>query len=481
MKAKIFIMLAGLSILFSSCSDWLDVNENPNTATNVNPEYLFGFSVASWAANRSGGDTYEPLAFAVQTIASGGNYGWGKGDVYDISPYSLGNTWKMYYATVGNNLQLAIRQAESSTPQNLNTAAQCRIVLAQMMYECTTIYGDIPFSEAWNNDIANPKFDSQKDVFEGILTMLDKAIGQIDPASPLKIPAKYDIYFAGDMAKWKRVANATKFRILMTMVDKDPTKAAAIKTLLEGNAMMSSAADNWSFPWDLTSGKENPKFKLLKKYTGSLNTQFFANSIVFNMMDNAKDLRIPVYFEKGKTATTFIPVETETEGDDNTAKLNINTLLAPDASEYMLTYHEILLMEAECYIRGIGVTANKTKAEELFKQAVYEALIFNKISATTATAYVNSSDLPNLTISSTPLKDIYTQMWIDYMDRPIEAFVMWRRSGTDGNEFPSLKVPDGAPANPLFRRFVYPNDEIVGNKNAPKELPKYYEKQWFDL
>lgn len=480
MRTKFYIVIASLSLLFSSCSEWLDVNNNPNTATNVDPHLLFGYSVASWAGNRTGGDCYIPLALAVQTISSGGNYGWGKGDVYDISPYSTGNTWKMYYASSGNNLQLAIKEAESASPKNNNVAAQCKIVLAQLIYECTTIYGDIPFSEAWRSDVSYPKFDSQKDVFEGVLTMLDNALAQFEDASPLRIPAKFDIYYGGDLAKWKRLANSIKLRVLLTMVDKDPSKAAAIGTLIQANNMMSSSADNWSFPFENTSGKENPKFKILKKYGNSQNIFFFANTIVFNMMNATNDPRIPVYFEKGPAATTFKAVDTEAEADDFTSRVNIKTLYAPDASEYMMTYQEVLLLQAECYVRGIGVTKDLAKAQQLYKEAVKQALLFYKISSTVATNYSENS-IPNLTVVADPLKEIYTQLWIEYMDRPVEAFVMWRRSGTDATEFPKLTLPDGAPAGPLFRRYVYPNDEIVGNKNAPKDLPKYYEKQWFDL
>ena len=49
----------------------------------------------------------------IQCQADGGDDygGWAEG-YYVIDPYSLGNTWKHYYSVGGNNLQLAIKNAQ---------------------------------------------------------------------------------------------------------------------------------------------------------------------------------------------------------------------------------------------------------------------------------------------------------------------------------------------------------------------------------
>ncbi len=61
----------------------------------------------------------------------------------------------------------------------------------------------------------------------GAIALLDEALAQFDETSEFKI-SDYDLFFGGDIAKWKRVANSLKLRILMTMVDKDPSKAAQL-------------------------------------------------------------------------------------------------------------------------------------------------------------------------------------------------------------------------------------------------------------
>ena len=122
----------------TGCSDWLDVNDNPNTAEKVEAGYLFNYVAVCWSGNRLGGDSYIPISMSIQSQADGGdNYGgWGEA-YYEISPYSTGNTWKHYYSVGGNNLQLAIEQAKNSSPENVNAEAQCEILLAEHVYEAS--------------------------------------------------------------------------------------------------------------------------------------------------------------------------------------------------------------------------------------------------------------------------------------------------------------------------------------------------------
>ena len=45
---------------------------------------------------------------------------------------------------------------------------------------------------------------------------------------------EYDIYYKGDMNKWMTLAKSLKFRTLMVMVDKDPSKATTIGNVVTG-------------------------------------------------------------------------------------------------------------------------------------------------------------------------------------------------------------------------------------------------------
>ncbi len=486
------LLIAGAMVVsvmsVSSCKKFLDINTSPLTATEVEAKLLFGYSITAWDANKNSGDLWMPLGLMIQNIASGGDEGWGKDNVYNLSPFSLGNTWKVYYSTAGNNLKQAITIAESGEPVDNNTAAQCKIVLAQLMYEATTLYGDVPYTEAFNpTDFPAPKYDAQKDVFESILGLLDEAYNQIDEASPFKI-SDYDLFYRGDMSKWKKLAKSLKLRTLMTMVDADNTKAAQIGTLLaDESELLSSADDNWTFPYYTTPNNENPKFRLFKTYTNEKNLWFFANNNVFKYMDPA-DPRIPKYFDPGYHGT-YVPVETEAnaetvivDGKPNVVSSLISGYLyRADAPSYLLTYQEIAFFKAEAYARGLGVTQDLAKADDYYKEAIKAAALLYDVPTADAESFANG--LPSLvTLGATDaLKEIHLQQWVDLMDRPLEAFTQWRRSGPEGSEVPVLQLPEGATQGPLIRRWELSPDEISANNNKPSPLPKYYDKMWFDL
>jgi len=482
MKLKNKLLAGSLLLLIAiagqSCKKYLDINTSPLTATKVDPKLLFGYAVTAWDVSKNSGDSYIALGFLGQTLSSGGDFSdnWGSSNLYNLSTNIVGNTWKVYYSTAGNNLKQAIKIAESSSPVNNNAAAQCKIVLAQLMYEATTLYGDVPFTQAWQpEEYPYPKYDAQKDVLEGILALLDQANAQIDVNSSLKI-ADYDIYYGGAMASWKKLANTIKFKTLMVMVDKDPSKAAAIgQLLLAPNTMISSRAENWKTTYTTTVNNENPKYRL---FLGE-NPFTYASKLVTDLMVPKNDPRLPKFFDLGPTSTTYVGVPANVDANDNVSLIS-KYLYRKDAPSLVFSYQEILLLEAEAYARGLGVPVNLAKANELFSDGVKEAMSFYEADPTAIQTYL-TTQLPNLTTATNPVREIHIQQWLDLMDRPLEAFVQWRRSGPEGSEVPAMTLPKDATPGPLFRRFTLSSDETAANPNIPNPQPKYYDKVWFDL
>ncbi len=477
-EMKYLMVLLSITIL-CSCSKILDINTNPNTSTTVSPDLLFNYALTSWSAKREDGDCYTNFAFLVQNQAAGGNLGgWYISDVYSIQPVSINNVWQTFYQYSGNNLMLAIKQAESSTPVNNNAAAQCKILLANIMYECTTIYGDVPFSQAWNANYPYPKFDAQKDVFTELLTLLDQSIAQIDLNSGTKI-SNYDLLYNGDMTRWQKFAKSLKLKILMTMVDKDPTQAAAIASLINNGGMISSANDNVLYPYLNVPGKENPKNKIVSQWGGGVTPYMYCNQNVFNYM-LYNDPRIPVYYQMGPSASTYIPVATQAEADSTTAVMNIQTLYSATEPDIIFSLQEQLFFEAEVYARGIGLPVDLAKADQLYKAGITAAMQYYQVDSTSTANYLAA--VPTLTSTADPVKQIHLQQWIDLQDRPLEAFTQWRRSGPAGSEVPTLQLPPGTVQTGLMRRWLYPqSSEIIPNINAPKTTPLVTDHLWFDL
>lgn len=263
------------------------------------------------------------------------------------------------------------------------------------------------------------------------------------------------------------------------MVDKDPSKAPAIGQLVaDESALINAANETWMQKYYNITNNENPKFRLLKEYTNSENQWFFANTNVFNYMEPLDDPRIPRFFDKGNNAT-YKAVGSEVLADATTSLIS-SYLYRADAPSVILSYQEVLLLRAEAYARGLGTGQNLATAQQLYKEGVKQSSIFYGVSATDAQTFVDAR-LPSLVTSTDPVRQIHLQQWVDLMDRPMEAFVQWRRSGPEGSEVPQLTLPLGAFSGPLIRRFTLSEDEIAANPNIPNPQPKYFDKVWFDL
>jgi hypothetical protein len=489
MKKKFLIIFSALTLVLAlpSCKKYLDINTNPNAATTLDPKLLFSYAVTAYVNLRASGDLQIPAALAGQTMSDGfaNPTGWSGGGIgeqqYRIDPLIYGNPWRAYYTSIGNNLKQAIKIAESATPRNNNAAAQCKVILGLVYYELATLYGDVPYAESFNSDIAYPKFDPQQAVLEGAIATFDGAIAQFDPASTVKI-ADYDLFYKGDIAKWIKVAKSLKMRTLMTMVDKDPSKAAAIGAMITAGGMVSSTADNFFIPFQNVQGKWNPKYDIANRYNGNINF-FFASKYVTDYMDPMNDPRLPKYFDKPSTATRYVGVDPGADGFDDLNPRIAVSLQKPDEPETIYNYQEQLFFEAEIYARGLGVAQNTVTANTLLKSAVNASCRFYGVTATAADAFTLT--LPTYvaaTGTGSVLYNIHYQHWVDLMDRGLDALTQFRRSGPEGSEVPALTIPIGAPTNGLFRRYEYPiSNEINQNPNAPKVIPKYYEKTWFDL
>ena len=497
MKYRLFkiatVLLVSVSMV--SCQKYLDINKNPNNATDVDPKLLFSFAATTLINNRAGGDYYIPMALAGQSIASGGSstegVSWGSGseDQYVFSPFSFANIWTQFYTSTGINLRQAIALSEGGIPVNNNAAAQCKVILAETFYELTVTYGDIPFTEALRTDISAPKFDDQQTVLNGCVSLLDSAINQFEPGSSLAIGAPYDMFYSGDIDKWVKVAKAMKLRILMTMVDKDDSKKADISALISEDAMLQSADDNCQISFMDVAGKRNPKYQLKADYLAGVDF-FYASPYVLDPMVASSDPRLPIFFDKAVAwrplfdlsggSNAYNGVLPGDDADDEIATKIATAFHSATQPEPLFTYQEILFYKAEAYARGlVGGVPDLVEANDLYKLAVTESASYYGVSATNATNFANS--LPNLSTYAKPVDQINLQHWIDKFDRGVDAFTQWRRSGPEGSEVPALQLPVNAPSGGLFRRYQYPESgELSSNPNAPELVP-YTSKVWFDL
>ena len=479
MKKLKYILIILLGMHFVSCDTWLDVNDNPNSATSVDPDYLFSGAVTSWSANRLSGDGYFPLGFASQLWSSGQLWG-NAGDFYVFSPYSIGNNWRTYYETSGKNLDLAIKNARKADPVRSNAIAQLKIFQALNFFQATVLFGDIPMSESFNSEILMPKFDPQKQVFEQIIGLLDEAIDSIDVNSAVPAITTNDQLYSGNMSKWLALAKSLKFRTYFYLVDQEPSYETNISQMLTAGGMISSAAGELTFPYFDAAGNRHPMFTMGDQYYGPDGVDdMFMTPAAYDIMVPNEDPRLPKYYRfgennDGETVDYYQAIAASERATVDCSYFNAAVLAKPDQSDYLFTYSEQKYLEAEAYLRfGDDLTAAKTA----FDAGLKAALQRYDISAADITSFQEKF---SFTDKQAALTTIYEQTWIDMIDRPYMGFATWRRSGDEGFETPALTKPINASTEGLIRRWNIPEAEVNSNDNAPSPSPKLDDKMWFD-
>ncbi len=468
---KKLILVGLLAISTTACFKDSNINVDPNRSTSVDPALLFSGASTQFSLLRVAELTW-PIALMNQMWASGGRWGLSQAQ-YDQT--RIRSAWGRTYTDVLKNLNVAVEIAQTSQPVNKNAVAQCKILMAFAYAQTSLLWGDIPFTEAATGKVDFPKFDKQQDVLNGCIAMLDEALGMID-VNGKGIIAPNDLYYGGDMAKWRKFANSLKMRILFSMIDADSSKGAVIGQLISAGNMISSSADAMTYKYYNQPGRQNPRFSFTAIFRGGVQSDWYCSKPVYNLLVSLKDPRIPYFYQPGTDAAPneFIaldPVETYTT---KSALVNMN-LLKPELPEVSFSYSEQLLFEAEAIARGFapgGLDAATAK----MRAGVRESMLTLGVTAAQTEAYV--AGLPALTAAN--YKTVLAQQqYLDLFMRPIEGWVQHRRSGAIGQEIPSMTTPTGAPVAGLIRRLLYRSEEVNSNPNTPSGLT-LDTPQWFD-
>ena len=209
MKLVFKIYLAALAVITCACSDLTEMNVNPAAASKMDPNLQL--------TNYSSMVTY------------------GSKGVYK-SDYSE-RLWTQNYPDVIKNVVDMYEHSEVGT--NIHAAA--RVMKVEAFMRLTDAYGDIPYFESGNSyqtGIISPKYNKQEDIYNSFFEELDAAAKEFNESGD---PLGYDLYFHGDITKWRKYANSLRLRAALRLVKVNPEKAKQeAKAAIEGGVMTSN-------------------------------------------------------------------------------------------------------------------------------------------------------------------------------------------------------------------------------------------------
>ena len=219
---KSILSIVGMSLALMGCTgDFDDMNIDPNNPTpgSVDPKFQLIYIQARGIPYANQWQQIDQLMISTLCEYSA-NDGLSASD-YNIDSRYVDDLWNLSY-TVLTNANSLIR-ANETNPIHNNAVQMARIWKAYVMLRLTNCIGDVPYSEAANN-IDQPKYDTQKDIYYTIFGELTDAVNKLDAAAANKV-GTFDLIYGGDAAKWKKFANSIRLRMAVRISNVDAGKA----------------------------------------------------------------------------------------------------------------------------------------------------------------------------------------------------------------------------------------------------------------
>jgi len=304
---NIKIVVLSILVLFTSlsCDEQLDINTDPLVATSADPNVVLPFVIVQYS-NRK----VTELGTRTLDVSQHMSANFNSPRNGSTSIFLTGNTWNMMYTQVLGNLALVEADARDAGPSNNNVAAIAVILKGMVFYELSSIWENVPFSEALNGgEFPSPNFDNQEDVYRGVVTILDDGMSLIDamPATGIFDVSTGDLIYGGDMSNWRRFANSLKLRVLMLIRNKDTSVDSQINTVLSQPLIDDNSQAAMVRYFD-TPGQQNGFQQLNESFFGTSNevTQVYApGEPLYNLIAGGADPRDGLFLfdPNGKSPT----------------------------------------------------------------------------------------------------------------------------------------------------------------------------------
>jgi hypothetical protein len=450
MKTNKIIIAASIVAVFVACRKGDDLYINPNQPLNATPGTMLTAIEANTTMNYEGGlARYSSIFMQHQSgvVAQSQDI-----DRYSLTSSDMDNYWGGLYVGGMKNSKLLIDKFGSTNPYYGGIA---RVCMAINLGIATSLWGDVPYSEAFKleDNVTQPKMDSQKDILNSIQTLLDLAIVDFNkPASAnAKLPGADDILFNGNIPLWIKTAWTLKARYHNWLSKSDASGSAAnvLNDLAKG---ITSNADNcYTSHNSAADPNQWAAFQDGRTYNSACKT-------LIDSMKNMTDPRTPWYFDT--TGTKGIAVGNPIGTFDGGALLGpylYNS--AEDLRTPLVTYAEAQFLKAEAYARQ----SNSANALVELNKAI--AASIDEVTKGAGKTYIVTSGTTN---------SIITEKWKAMFGQPLEAYADYRRTG-----FPNLTVRPGGVLNYIPKRFPVDLAESISNPNAvfiPLSTPVWFAK-----
>ena len=214
------IIIALMALTLASCTQWLDVNTNPDTPNNASatidlrlPWIQYYYTYAWGAASVRSSYINGTITSNSTTNANGLLAAWNPAQSSSTTPY------QNWFIGAACNIPDLISKATSQQAWDYVGAAYTLRAMGYMLM--TDWYSEMPYDDAVSSSIT-PVFSDGKTIFNGCLADLDKALTYFAMSQPSTAPAfsTGDSWNGGDVSKWIKLVHGLKARWLLNLSKK---------------------------------------------------------------------------------------------------------------------------------------------------------------------------------------------------------------------------------------------------------------------
>jgi hypothetical protein len=449
-----------LALALSGCDNFLDVNTNPNAPENARVdirlpalETMFVHSTYYGENSLWGSEWTQQFSYNRDTRS------YSQVQRYELSETDASTAWDYDYSRPAHEAFNMTRDASGDADVYFRGIG--KLFYAWSFQIITDLWGPVPYTQAFDPTIREPKYDEQKVVYAGIEKTLDEALADLSSPTGRK-PTNNDLLFAGDMTRWVKLTKFLQARTQLRIAyapGEDKT-ARANKALAALAGALASNADDVDFAYPGGVNARNPLYTFQEQrnlLVGSEN--------MIEMLKSRSDPRLPIMFTPivydSARGTQRYPSKAPTwvghrNGSATLADSTVSWIGTyysnENASLNVVSYADQKFTEAEARLIVNGAAA----ADAPYRDGIRAHMQKLGVSAAAITTYLAAR--PPLASVANPLEEIITQKYIANFLK-VEPWNDWRRTG-----YPRLPSPvEQAKLPNIPQRIRTPGSELSNN------------------
>ena len=451
-----------LAAHLTGCEGLLDVNENPNAPEQARvdirlPALITMFVHSTYYGENSlwGAEWLQQFSYNRATRS------YAEVHRYELAETDATTAWDYFYTRPANESRQMIEDA--STEADIYYRGLGKLFNAWTFQVITDLWGPVPFVDAGDPRIREPRYDEQKVVYDGIEALLEEAIA--DLSSPTgRRPTTNDLLFGGDMARWVKVARFLQARVNLRLAyapgENQVQRATAALTALE--SALASNSDDADFVYPGGANARNPNWTFQDQRNLLVASEFLVELLKARSDPRLPIMFTPIVYDSIRGTTRYRSTTPRYVGHRNgSAQLTDSTVswIGPyfsneNASLNVVSYADQKFTEAEARLIVSGAAA----ADAPYREGIRANM--QKLGVATAAINAYLAARPALNTLANPLEEIITEKYIANFLK-VEPWNDWRRTG-----YPVVPAPvEQALLEGIPQRIRTPGSELSNNIN----------------